>query len=142
MKNKVYVIEKQEQKKLFTSSIIEFLLGIIMYALILLIANNTFQNFYVESFIWALIAALVISLLNSTIKPILILFTLPVTISTLGIFYPVVNMIILKITGLLLGSHFEIKGFWVPFFIAVFISILRIVFDNFLIKPIMKGIRK
>ncbi len=142
MKNRVYVIEEKEKEKVFKYSIIEFLLGIIIYALILLIVNNTFKGFYVESFWWALLAALIISLLNCSIKPALVLMTLPITFSTLGIFYPIINMVILKITGLLLGSHFEVKGFWVPFFIAIFISILRIIFDNLLTKPIMRNIRK
>lgn len=140
-KNRVYVIEETEKKDLYLNSIIEFLLGIIAYALILLIANNIFKGFYVENFMWAMLATLIISLLNLVIKPALILFTLPLTISTLGIFYPIVNVIILKITALLLGSHFNVNGLLIPFIIAIFISLLRLIFDKFLVKPIMRGIK-
>lgn len=141
MKNKVYVIEEKEKKEVYKWSLIEFLLGIFAYALILLIVNNTFKGFYVDNFYWALLAALIISGLNISIKPALIYLTLPLTISTLGIFYPIVNMIILKITAFLLGSHFDIKGFWVLFFISIFISIFRIIFDKLLIKPIIRSIK-
>lgn len=142
MKNKVYVIEEKEKEKVFKYSIVEFLLGVVAYALILLIVNNTFKGFYIESFLWAVLASLFISLLNSSIKPILVFISLPLTFLTLGIFYPVINMIILKITGFILGSHFEIEGFWVPFFIAIFISILRLIFDKLLVKPIMRSIKR
>lgn len=142
MKNKVYVIEEREKNKVFKFTLIEFILGIFAYALILLIINNTFKGFYIENFGWALIGSIIIAFLNSTIKPTLIFMTLPLTVSTLGIFYPLVNMIILKITSFLLGSHFEIKGFFILFVIAIFISILRLIFDNLLIKPIMRKIEK
>ncbi len=137
MKNKVYVIEGEKQKQVYKYSLIEFILGIFVYAIILLIANNTFKGFHIDSFYWAVLASLIISALNVFIKPILIYITLPLTISTLGIFYPVVNIIILKITGLLLGSHFDIEGFLVPFLVSIFISILRIIFDRSVIKPLM-----
>ena len=44
-----------------------------------------------------LLATLIISILNITIKPVLFVLTLPITTLTLGIFYPFINVIILKI---------------------------------------------
>lgn len=141
-KNKVYVIQEKEKKDIFISSFLEFLLGIVVYAIILLIINAIFKGVYVENFAWALITALFISFFNSTIKPALIYFTLPVTIATMGIFYPFINVIILKLTSLILGGHFKIEGLLIPFLVAIFISILRIVFDKWMVKPIMKRVRK
>lgn len=135
-KNKVYVInETKESKK---SDLVEFALGIIAYSIILLIASNIFKGFTLENYFYALIASLIISFLNSTIKPILIYFSLPITIMTMGLFYPVVNVIILKITSLILAPHFMVEGIIVPIFIAIFISFLRIVFDALFIKPLME----
>ncbi len=138
MKNKVYVVDSKPN---FKSTIIEFILCTIMYAVILLIVNSTFKGFYIESFWYAVLASLIIGLLNTTIKPILTFLTLPLTIFTLGFFYPVVNLILLKITSGLMGSHFNIEGFLVPILIAIFISILRIVFDGLIIKPILRRVK-
>lgn len=135
MKNKVYVIEEKEKKQIYKWNYIEFGLGIFAYAIILIMANNLFKGFYIENFYWALLAGFIISTLNISIKPALIYLTLPLTISTLGIFYPIVNVIIIEISAFLLGSHFDIKGFWAAFFITIFISIFRLIFDRVLIKP-------
>ena len=92
--------------------------------------------FYLENFLWALMGALIISCLNYTIKPILIYLTLPLSILTLGIAYPLVNMIILKICDAFLGDKFVITGFFSLFFLAIFISLLKIIFDKFINKMI------
>ena len=120
------------------SLILEMILDIVCYALILMMASSVFNNIYVENVWYALLASAIISLLNLTIKPFLIYITLPLTIITLGIFYPVVNIIVLKLASILLSSHFVIKGWFTPFFIAIFISIMKILFEIFIIKPIVE----
>lgn len=141
MKNKVYVIEEKEKRQIYKWNYIEFGLGIFAYAIILIMANNLFKGFYIENFYWALLAGFIISTLNISIKPALIYLTLPLTISTLGIFYPIVNVIIIKIAALLLGSYFDIKGFLTAFFISIFISIFRLIFDKIFIKPFVGRIK-
>ena len=59
-------------------------------------------------------------------------------IITLGIFYPVVNIIVLKLASILMSGHFVIEGWFTPFFIAIFISIMKILFEIFIIKPIVE----
>ena len=61
-----------------------------------MLASALFKGFYVENIWYALLGSLVISILNASIKPILIYLTLPITIISLGILYPLVNVIILK----------------------------------------------
>ena len=100
----------------------EFILRLLVSALTLMLASSLFKGFYVENILYALLASLVISLLNVSIKPLLIYLTLPVTIMSLGILYPIVNVIILKVTSLILGPSFIVEGWLVPFFIAIFIS--------------------
>ena len=90
--------------------------------MVLMIASGLFEAFYVENLFFAIIAALILSLLNATIKPILVIFTLPLNIITLGIAYPLVNVIILQFCDFLMGSTFDISGFFASFFIAVFIA--------------------
>ncbi len=116
----------------------EFFVGIFVYAMVLMIASGLFEAFYVKNLFFAIIASLILSLLNATIKPILIVFTLPLNIITLGIAYPLVNVIILQFCDFLMGSTFDISGFFAPFFIAVFISFMKILLDNLITKKVGK----
>jgi putative membrane protein len=77
----------------------------------------------VESFGTALIAALVLGLVNAVIRPILVLLTLPVTILTLGLFIFVINgLLFWGVAELLEG--FEVSGFWAGFFGAIVFSLI------------------
>ena len=58
------------------------------------------------------------SILNQTIKPVIFYITLPITAISLGLFYPLINVLILYITDFILGNKFEIKGIFIPFFIG------------------------
>ena len=131
-KNEVYRIDKEERK----NNTITFVVGIIVYAFVLILATEVFKNFYIESFWYAVVAALILSLLNYTIKPVLVVLTLPVTIITCGIAYPIVNMIILKLCDIIMGNSFVIKGFLSMFFISIFISLLRMFLDQIITKQI------
>lgn len=115
---------------------ISFVVGIIVYAFVLMLVSNLFENFYISSFWYAVIAALILSALNYTIKPILIYWTLPLSILTFGIAYPIVNMINLKLCDIIMGKSFEIHGFISMFFIAIFISILKIILDSLITKNV------
>lgn len=120
------------------SIVFEIILDIVVYALILMISSTIFKNFYVENIWYALLASTVIGLLNLTIKPFLIYITMPLMILTLGIFYPVVNILVLKLASLFLEPHFIVKGWFVLFFISIFISIMKILLEFFIVKPIVR----
>ncbi len=130
-KAKIYKIDNKRNDK---EDAISFIVGICVYAFVLMLTSSLFERFYIESFWYAIIAALILSALNYTIKPLLIYWTLPLNILTFGIAYPIVNMIILKICDVLMGNSFQISGFISMFFIAIFISILKIIFDNLITK--------
>ncbi len=112
-----------------------FVLETIVSALTLMIASSLFESFYVENIWYAMLASIVIGGLNVSLKPLLIYLTLPVNIMTLGITYPFINVIILKLTSLLLGNAFVIKGWFIPFFIAIFISVMSKLLESFIVKP-------
>ncbi len=115
---------------------LKFLTGVIVYAIVLIIADYLFKNIYIDTYLSAIIAAVILSLLNYTIKPLLIYWTLPLTIVTYGIAYPIVNMIILKLCDILMGEHFLIGNFISVFFIAIFISVLKMFLDHFITKKV------
>lgn len=69
------------------------------------------QSIRVENFTTALIAALVLSLVNVLIKPVLVLLTLPVTVLTLGLFILVINGLLFWAVASFIGG-FHVAGFW------------------------------
>ena len=83
----------------------------ILNAVSLLIVAYLLPGINVASFGSALIAALVLGLLNTLVKPVLILLTLPITVVTLGLFLLVVNALVFWFAGTIL-SGFRVEGFW------------------------------
>lgn len=87
----------------------------------------------IRSFAAAIWAGLALGLLNAFLRPILIFFTLPATIVTLGLFLLVINAFILYLVGELV-SGVEIHGFGSAFLGALLISVLSSLF-YYLISP-------
>ena len=86
------------------NKLIKFLdlcISILVYSLILITFSLIFKKtLYIDNSyfgVTSVVASIIIFLLNRTIKPLLIWLTLPITALTLGLFYPVINFIILKI---------------------------------------------
>jgi putative membrane protein len=89
----------------------ELILVWILNAVALLIVAYILPGITVASFGSALIAALVLGLLNTLVKPVLILLTLPITIVTLGLFLLVLNALVFWLAGSILKG-FQVNGFW------------------------------
>ncbi|MEO6423152.1 MAG: phage holin family protein [Candidatus Nitrotoga sp.] len=83
----------------------------IINALALLAVAYLLPGIHVNGFISALIAALVLGLINTLLRPLLILFTLPVTVLSLGLFILVINGLLFWFAGSVLEG-FEVNGFW------------------------------
>jgi putative membrane protein len=80
-------------------------------ALIILGLAYLLPGIEVSGFIAALIAALVLGLINTFVKPIIIFFTLPINITTLGLFTLVINAVMVLLVGALV-SGFTVENFW------------------------------
>jgi putative membrane protein len=81
-----------------------------------------FTSIHVADFTTALVAALVLGLINTLIRPILILLTLPATLLTLGLFIFVINGLLFWWVGSFVEG-FHVSGFWAGFFGAIVYSI-------------------
>lgn len=130
-KAKLYKIEKENNNNL-----LQFVIGIIVYALVLVVSTKIFKGIYISNFMYSIVAALILSLLNNTIKPLLVYLTLPLSVITFGIAYPIVNMIILKLCDIIMGNSFELSGFLNVFFISIFISLLKMLLDKLITKKV------
>ena len=123
--------------KSFKYVILEYTLTLIINSIVLILASKIFKGFYIQSFGYAIITSFVISLLSSTVKPFLKLIFLPVTVITTGIFYPFINVIILKLASLIMGDAFVVEGWILPFFIALFISFTTLILDKLITKNVI-----
>lgn len=125
------------------SYFLEWLIYIVFYALVLIIVSYLFpKTLYIDSSdhgIYYILASIIISTLNLTIKPLLVFITLPITALTLGLFYPVINVLILELTDILLGTHFDIKGFIMSIIVAITISLLNKIIKESILKRVLKG---
>lgn len=110
-------------------------IGILVNALLFLAFAGYFEGVEVSS-IWSAIgASIILSILNMLVRPILILFTLPVTLLTLGLFLFVINACTLLMTDALMGSLFEISGFGLALLLAVIMSLINVLIQKVIIEP-------
>lgn len=107
------------------------LLGWLLNALALLAVAWLLPGIQVESFGAALIAALVLGFVNTLLRPLLVLLTLPITLLTLGIFLLVINGLLFWAVGTWLEG-FSVGGFWPGVFGALLYSLISGVLGSLL----------
>lgn len=134
------VIEENETSKI--ELVVGWLVNMAVYAVILVVISLIFpKTVYIDRSmfgLWAIVSAVLISILNQTIKPLIVWFTMPITGLTLGLFYPFINLIILKLVSILTLGHFEIRGIFFAVLVSIIISWLSIFIDKSLRKIIGK----
>lgn len=137
--------KKIRYKRLINNKFIEWIIYMIGYAIVLATVSVLFKSFEINNNyfgLYALLASIIIYILNQTVKPVLTYITLPLTVISWGLFYPIINVIILYLTSFILGNNFKISGFVAPFFIAIVISLLNILMEGLILKPITKRRKK
>lgn len=100
----------------------------LLLAAALLLVANLYSGVQVQSFSAAMIAALVLGLLNTLVRPILVLLTLPVTVLTLGLFLFVINAITFWMAAEILEG-LAVKGFGAALLGSLLYSLCGLVID-------------
>lgn len=107
---------------------VKMLLRWVLMAVALLAVSYLYAGVQVASFGTALLAAVVIGLLNVLLRPVLVLLTLPVTVLTLGLFLFIVNALVFwAASGLMPGFH--VNGFWAALLGSLIYSALGLCID-------------
>ena len=99
-----------------------------LLAAALLLVANLYSGVSVASFGSALIAAFVLGLFNTLVRPLLVLLTLPVTILTLGLFLFVINALMFWAAASVLDG-FVVTGFWAALVGSLLYSLCGLVID-------------
>lgn len=100
-----------------------FLARLFLNGIAILIAAWLLPGLHLAGTTSALLAGVILGLVNALIRPILFVLTLPLTIVTLGLFIFVLNAICLALTAFVLPG-FSIDGFWSAMFGALIVSVV------------------
>jgi len=99
----------------------DFLIHWSIMSLSLWVASYLFSGLTFSSKSSLLVSALMLGFANAILRPILILFTLPLTLLTFGLFLLVINALMIQLVAALVKG-FKVSGFWTAFFVSIFIA--------------------
>ncbi|MDT7829597.1 phage holin family protein [Pricia sp. S334] len=102
----------------------KLILRVLLSGLAVVILSKILPHVSVDSYFTAIVVAIVLSLLNLIVRPILVILTLPVTILTLGLFLLIINAIIILLADNLI-SGFSVDGFWWALLFSLLLSFLQ-----------------
>ncbi len=134
----------KEKNKMRINKFIDWVLYMIGYTIVFVFITSFFKSFYIDSehlIFWSTIIVIIIYALNKTIKPILVTLTIPITGMTLGLFYPCINVFILKLVDWILGPHFEIRNLLIALLVAILLSITNFIMEK-IIEHIIRKVKK
>lgn len=107
----------------------DILIKILLGGIAVLIAEFFLSGISIDTFWTGFILAAVIILINITIKPILVVLTLPLTVFTLGLFLLVINALMFMLADSLIPG-FHVQSFWWALLFAIVVSIINSLFGN------------
>jgi len=96
-----------------------------------LVAAYVLPNVDVDSFMTAVIVAVVLGVFNMFIKPVILFLTLPITLITLGLFTFVVNAVFIMLLDSLIAG-FTVNGFWWALLFSLAVSLVSAFFNTLL----------
>ncbi|MBR9853686.1 MAG: phage holin family protein [Algicola sp.] len=109
----------------------KLILRLLLNAIAVVILSYVLPGVGVDSMLTAILVAVVLSILNFLVKPILVIFTLPITILTLGLFLLVINAIIILLAAKLING-FYVSGFWWAVIFSLLLAILQAILHSIL----------
>jgi len=134
----------KEKNKIRLNRFIDWIIYMVGYTAVFIFVTSFFKSIYIDSnhlIIWSTIIVLLIYILNKTIKPVLVTLTIPITGVTLGLFYPCINVFIIKLVDWLLGKHFQVKNLLIALLVAILLSTINFIMERF-IENIIEAVKK
>ncbi|HET6226974.1 MAG TPA: phage holin family protein [Bacteroidia bacterium] len=109
----------------------DFIIKLIISSLAVLISTALLPGVRIDdnNFFTALIVAAVLAFLNAVVKPIMIVFTIPITIVTLGFFLLIINACMILLASKLV-SGFHVDGFWWALLFSLILSIVTSILES------------
>jgi putative membrane protein len=105
------------------------ILRFLLSGLAVLLTGYLLPGVYVQHFGYALLVAIVLSIVNVLVKPLLVIFTIPITILTLGLFLLVINALMIMLVDALTPG-FKVDGFWWALAFSLILSLINGIFGG------------
>lgn len=111
------------------SGLVRFLVFWGVNTLSLWVADELFSGISFQTLQSLFVAGLLLGIVNTFVRPLLVLLTLPLSVVTLGFFVLVINALMLLFVAWLVPG-FVVAGFWSGFFVALFVSVLSFIVNS------------
>lgn len=123
------VLPKIDNLGLIISRSVNGVIQFLLTGLAVLLTAYLLPGVHVDHYGHALLVALVLAIANVLLKPLLILFTIPLTIATLGLFLLVINAVIIIVVDYFVPG-FRVDGFWWALAFSLILSIFNGMFTD------------
>lgn len=111
-----------------------FLIKLVLNVIAVIITARILPGVHLDGYSAAIMLALVLALLNVSVKPVLIFLTIPATIFSLGLFLLVINAFIIEIAAWILRPDFDVHNFWYALLFSIVLSIINSIFERLTLK--------
>lgn len=102
----------------------KFILRLVLSAIAVVVIAKLLPGVGLDNYTTALIVAAVLAILNVLVKPILVIFTLPITIVTFGLFLLIINAVIILLADKMIDG-FSVASLWTAILFSILLSILQ-----------------
>jgi putative membrane protein len=109
------------------------IIKLLVNAIAVFVLANVLSGVQVDNYMSAIIVAIVLAILNLLVKPILVIFTLPATILTLGLFLLVINGLIILLADEFIDG-FAVNSIWWAMLFSILLSILQSLLQSFFVS--------
>lgn len=109
---------------------IRFLLKLLLTAIFIMAIGHYFHLIDVRDSYTAVVVALILAFLNSIVKPILVILTLPVTIMTLGLFLLFINAGMVMMAAEIIGPAFHVNGWTSALVFSLMLSVFQYIIEK------------
>lgn len=109
----------------------KIILKMLLTAIAVVVLAQLLPGIRVDGYTSAIIVAIVLGLLRIFVRPLIIIFTLPITIITLGLFLFVINAIIILLADKMIDG-FQVDGFWYALLFSLLLSLFQSILYSFL----------
>ena len=113
-------------KRLFLS----WFLSVFLNAIALIAVSQMFTSFYIKNFETALIASIILSILNFILRPLFVILTLPITVVTFWLFLIVINAYIVMLVANIIGDVFILEGFFIAIIASILVSLINYILQK------------
>jgi putative membrane protein len=114
---------------MLNNPVVRFLIFWAVNTLSLWVADDLFEGISFATLESLIIAGLMLGVVNTFLKPLLLILTLPLSILTLGLFVLIINALMLLLVAWVVPG-FSVAGFWSGFLVAIFVSVFSFILNS------------